>query len=65
MLQADFPKDTSGTSSESDSFKDSRGWFGKFKKRVLVYRLTRALDIHYMEERLKQGIWNEFILHYF
>nr|KAF6463386.1 tigger transposable element derived 1 [Molossus molossus] len=41
MLHADLLKDTPGKSAESDSFKASRGWFHKFKKRSGIHGVVR------------------------
>ena len=40
MLHTDLLKDTPGTSAESDSFKTSRGWFDKFKKRSGIHSVV-------------------------
>ncbi|XP_016070266.1 PREDICTED: tigger transposable element-derived protein 1-like [Miniopterus natalensis] len=40
-LHADLLKDTPGTSAQSGSFKASRGWFDKFKKRSGIHSVVR------------------------
>ena len=41
MLHADLLKDSPGMSAESDSFKASRGWFDKFKKRSGIHCVVK------------------------
>ena len=41
MLLADLLEDSPGMSAESDSFKASRGWFDKFKKRSGIHCVVK------------------------